>query len=183
MKLVYNDYGGVYGINFQAKHNSQIELVKNILSHKDDKTLPTRIDAMGLQSHYSVITSKSIIEREIQDFVNEGIDVHITELDIGTFDNYNNFKDKVGTANKQYNSLAEAYKAFFQVYIKNRKTDSKHGIESITIWGLNDENTWLNMDSQKVWLGNCTQYPLLFTKKNNSYYPKGAFFAVIDAAE
>lgn len=183
VKLVYNDYGGVYGTNFQSKHNSQMELVEIILSHKDDTTFPTRLDAMGLQSHYSVITSKSIIQREIQDFVNKGIDVHITELDIGTFDNYNNSKDKVGTANKQYNSLAEAYKAFFQVYIENRKTDSKHGVESITIWGLNDENTWLNTPSQQQYLGNCTQYPLLFTKKNNSYYPKGAFFAVIDAAE
>ena len=87
--------------------------------------------------------------------------------------------------NKQYISLAEAYKAFFKVYIQNRKTDTKHGIESITLWGLNDENTWLNVpqNGQMQWLGNCIQYPLLFTKKNNKYYPKGAFFAVIDAAE
>ena len=185
VKLVYNDYGGVYGTTLQAKHSSQLEIVNLILQHKDDATLPTRLDAMGLQSHYSVITSKSIIEKEIQDFISKGIDVHITELDIGTFDNYNKMKDRVGTQNKQYNSLAEAYKAFFKVYIQNRKTDTKHGVESITIWGLNDENTWLNapQNGQMQWLGNCEQYPLLFTKKNNNYYPKGAFFAVIDAAE
>ena len=184
VKLVYNDYGGVYGTSLQAKHSSQLELVNLILSHKNDD-LPTRLDAMGLQSHYSVITGKSVIEKEIQDFVSKGIDVHITELDIGTFDNYDHSRDLVKTQNKQYNSLADAYKAFFKVYLQNRKTDSKHGVESITIWGLNDENTWLNapQNGQMQWLGNCAQYPLLFTKQNNNYYPKGAFFAVIDAVE
>ncbi len=184
VKLVYNDYGGVYGTSLQAKHSSQLELVNLILSHKNDD-LPTRLDAMGLQSHYSVITGKSIIEKEIQDFVSKGIDVHITELDIGTFDNYDHSRDLVKTQNKQYNSLADAYKAFFKVYLQNRKTDSKHGVESITIWGLNDENTWLNapQNGQMQWLGNCAQYPLLFTKHNNNYFPKGAFFAVIDAVE
>lgn len=140
---------------------------------------------MGLQSHHSVIISKSAVENEVKDFINKGINVQITELDIGTWNNYNVLKDIVGTSNKQFNSLAEAYKAYFQVYLNNRKTESANGVESITIWGLNDENTWLNVpqNGQMQWLGNCTQYPLLFTKKNNNYYPKGAFFAVIDAVE
>jgi endo-1,4-beta-xylanase len=92
----------------------------------------------------------------------------------------------VGVSGKQFNSLADAYKAFFQVYIKLRKTPSKHGVESITIWGLNDEHTWLNMEYQKKWLGNCDQYPLLFTKPDDkkwTYIPKPAFYAVIDAAK
>ena len=183
VKLCYNDYGGVYGTSTNNKHKSQLRLVKLILSHKDDATLPTRLDAMGLQSHHSVRVSKSAVENEVKDFINLGINVQITELDVGTWDNYNNTKDIVGTANKQFYSLADAYNAYFKVYLNNRKTESKKGVESITIWGLNDENTWLNTPGQQMWLGECTQYPLLFTKKNNSYYPKGAFFAVIDAAE
>ena len=186
VKLCYNDYGGIYGTNLSAKHTSQMKIVDLILSHKDDATLPTRIDAMGLQSHYSVKVSAGAVESEIKDFINKGLDVHITELDIGTWDNYNNANDSVGTSGKQFNSLAAAYKAYFQVYIKNRKTDSTHGVENVTVWGLNDENTWLNVESngQMQWLGNCKQYPLLFTKSDNGwkYYPKPAFNAVIAAA-
>lgn len=186
VKLCYNDYGGIYGTNLQAKHTSQMKIVDLILAHKDDAALPTRIDAMGLQSHYSVKVSAGAVESEIKDFINKGLDVHITELDIGTWNNYNNSKDSVGVDGKQFNSLAAAYKAYFQVYIKNRKTDSAHGVENVTVWGLNDENTWLNVESngQMQYLGNCKQYPLLFTKPGSGwkYYPKPAFNAVIAAA-
>ncbi len=185
VKLCYNDYGGIYGTSTNNKHSAQLRVVDLILSHKNDK-LPTRLDAMGLQSHHSVKNSAGAVEKEITDFSAKGLDVHITELDIGTWDNYNKEKDLVGVSGKQFNSLADAYKAYFQVYIKNRKTASKHGIESITIWGLNDENTWLNMEYQKKWLGNCTQYPLLFVKPNSekwNYITKPAFYAVIEAAK
>ena len=185
VKLVYNDYGGIYGTSTSDKHAKQLRVVDLILSHKDDAVLPTRLDAMGLQSHHSVKNSASAVEKEITDFIAKGLDVQITELDIGTWSSYNKEKDLVGVSGKQFNSLADAYKAYFQVYIKNRKTESKHGVESITVWGLNDENTWLNMEYQKKWLGNCTQYPLLFVKpdaKKWSYIPKPAFYAVIDAA-
>ena len=141
---------------------------------------------MGLQSHHSVKNSAAAVEKEITDFIAKGLDVQITELDIGTWNSYNKEKDVVGVNGKQFNSLADAYKAFFQVYIKLRKTPSKHGVESITIWGLNDEHTWLNMEYQKKWLGNCDQYPLLFTKPDDkkwTYTPKPAFYAVIDAAK
>ena len=178
VKLVYNDYGGAYG----AKHQSQLRLTQLILDHQNDE-LPTRLDAMGLQSHYSVKVSDSTIENEIKDFINQGLNVHITELDIGTCGNYNSKTDTVNASGKQFNSLAEAYKAYFKVYINNRKTASKNGIENITIWGINDENTWLNSDDQKKWLDNCTQYPLLFTKSNDTYYTKPAFYAVIEAAK
>jgi hypothetical protein len=42
------------------------------------------------------------------------------------------------------------------------------------------------MEYQKKWLGNCTQYPLLFVKpdaKKWSYQTKPAFYAVIDEAK
>ncbi|BDC93562.1 endo-1,4-beta-xylanase [Treponema bryantii] len=185
VKLVYNDYGGIYGTSVSDKHAKQLRVVDLILSHKDDATLPTRLDAMGLQSHHSVKNSAGAVEKEITDFLAKGIDVQITELDIGTWNSYDKEKDIVGVSGKQFNSLSDAYKAYFQVYIKNRKTASKHGVESITVWGLNDENTWLNMEYQKKWLGNCNQFPLLFTKPNSNkwvYYTKPAFYAVIEAA-
>lgn len=208
-QLVYNDYGGLSGTSTSNKHQSQLRLVKLIQDAQNDSSFPTRIDAMGLQSHYSVKNSASAYQTEIQDFINLGLDVQITELDIATCDNYDADTDTVGTSGKQFDSLAAAYKAFFTMFLNNRKTDSAHGVNCVTIWGLNDESTWLNSTSQIKWNGDCIQYPLLFSLINNvdgttktittadgnttlgildqfdegdSYKPKPAFYSVIAAA-
>ncbi|MCR4733720.1 MAG: endo-1,4-beta-xylanase [Treponema sp.] len=167
IKLCYNDYGGLSGTSTSNKHQSQLRVVDLILNHKNDTNWPTRLDAMGLQSHYSVKNSASAFEKEIKDFIAKGIDVQITELDIATCDNYKNSSDTVGTSGKQFNSLSDAYAAFFKVFLDNRKTSSTKGIDSITIWGLNDEATWLNTTSQIKWIGESIQYPLLFKLINN----------------
>ncbi len=164
VELCYNDYGGAYGY----KHNSQLLLVKKILAHKNDSStlLPTRLDAMGLQSHYSVTLSASSFENEIKDFIDLGINVQITELDIATKDNYSDSTDTVGTQYKAYDSLAAAYKAYFTMFLNNRKTSSTKGISCVTIWGIYDEATWLNSSSQIYWQGDVIQYPLLFKLDN-----------------
>ncbi|MCR5387110.1 MAG: endo-1,4-beta-xylanase [Treponema sp.] len=182
VKLCYNDYGGIYENRMSDKHESMLRVVDLLLKHKSDP-LPTRIDVMGLQAHCNVKNGAAIFEKEIKDFILRGIDVHITELDIGTWNGYNPNTDAVKITGKQYKTLSAAYKDFFAMFIRNRKTEDKHGIECVTIWGLNDEATWLNSPSQRVWLGNCDQYPLFFTKKGKSYIPKKAFYAVIEAAE
>ena len=182
VKLCYNDYGGIFENRMSDKHKSMLRIVDMLLKHKSD-SMPTRIDAMGLQAHCNVKNSAAIFEKQVKDFTARGIDVHITELDIGTWNGYKPETDSVKIAGKQYKSLSDAYKDFFKMFIRNRKTQDKCGIECVTIWGLNDEATWLNSPSQRVWLGNCDQYPLLFTKKGKSYIPKKAFYAVIEAAD
>lgn len=209
-QLVYNDYGGLSGTSTSNKHQSQVRLVKLIQNAESDESFPTRINAMGLQSHYSVKNSASAFESEIKDFINLGLDVQITELDIASCENYDAANDSVGASGKQFDSVAEAYKSFFEMFLKNRKTSSKNGVNSITIWGLNDESTWLNTTSQIKWIGECIQYPLLFKLINNvdgntktittsdgattlgtldqydegdSFKAKAAFYSVIQAAE
>lgn len=166
-QLVYNDYGGLFGISTSNKHKSQLRLVQLILDHKNDAKMPTRIDAMGLQSHYNVTISTTAYETEIKDFINKGLDIQITELDIATCADYNLDTDTVGCAGKQFNSLAEAYYSYMQMFIKNRKTSTSKGINCVTIWGLSDEQTWLNTQGQRKWIGNCDQYPLLFNLINS----------------
>ena len=166
-QLVYNDYGGLFGTSTNDKHKSQLRLVQLILDHKNDAKMPTRIDAMGLQSHYNVTISTTAYETEIKDFINKGLDVQITELDIATCADYNLATDTVGCAGKQFNSLAEAYYSYMQMFIKNRKTSTSKGINCVTIWGLSDEQTWLNTQGQRKWIGNCDQYPLLFNLINS----------------
>ncbi|MCR4954286.1 MAG: endo-1,4-beta-xylanase [Treponema sp.] len=162
IKLVYNDYGGLNGTTTSNKHKSQLRVADLILSHKNDDSWPTRLDAMGLQSHYSVKNSASAFETEIKDFIQKGLDVQITELDIATCESYNAETDTVGASGKQYNSVSAAYAAFFKVFLDNRKTNSANGVDSITIWGLNDESSWLQTKGQRYWIGDCLQYPLLF---------------------
>ena len=166
-QLVYNDYGGLFGTSTNDKHKSQLRLVQLILDHKNDAKMPTRIDAMGLQSHYNVTISTTAYETEIKDFINKGLDIQITELDIATCADYNLATDTVGCAGKQFNSLAEAYYSYMQMFIKNRKTSTRKGINCVTIWGLSDEQTWLNTQGQRKWIGNCDQYPLLFNLINS----------------
>ena len=166
-QLVYNDYGGLSRTSTSNKHKSQLRLVQLILDHKNDAKMPTRIDAMGLQSHYNVTISTTAYETEIKDFINKGLDVQITELDIATCADYNLDTDTVGCAEKHFNSLAEAYYSYMQMFIKNRKTSTSKGINCVTIWGLSDEQTWLNTQGQRKWIGNCDQYPLLFNLINS----------------
>lgn len=165
--LCYNDYN----CTESAKRNGMLKLIDAVQKHQNDETLPTRIDVMGMQSHISKNTSSSDYQSAINDFTKKGLDIHVTELDVATETSYNSAE------------LAKAYNRFFKLFVDNRKTSSKHGITSITIWGINDESTWLNTPSQMQWHGNTTQYPLLFIKPNGKYYIKEAFTSVIDAAK
>lgn len=165
--LCYNDYN----CNIPEKRQGMIKVLDNILAARNDKTLPTRIDAMGMQAHIGKYVKVSDYEKAIQTFLAKGLDVQITELDIATEEKYDE------------DELYRVYKDYFTMFIKNRKIKGKNGITSITIWGINDEATWLNSPSQIKWHKNTIQYPLLFQLKGNSYQPKKAFYGVIEAAK
>lgn len=166
--LCYNDYNCTDG----TKRTGMVKVLKNIISHETDETLPTRIDAMGMQSHISVNTSTSSFVSAVKDYLNLGLDVQVTELDIATETNY------------KPSTLAKWYYDFFKLFIKYRKTESSNGISTITIWGINDESTWLNSKDQMQWHGNVKQYPLLFRKNaSGEIITKEAFDKVIEAAQ
>ena len=165
--LCYNDYN----CTDNTKRKGMLKLLDNVIAAQNDSNLPARIDVMGMQSHISKRTKLSDFERAIDDFTAKGLDVQVTELDIATEENYDE------------NELAQVYKNYFNLFLNKRKTDSKKGLTAITIWGINDESTWLNSPDQIKWHGNKKQFPLLFELKGNSYIPKKAFFAVVEAAE
>ncbi len=165
--LAYNDYN----CHEAAKRRGILNLLDDIIEARKLKILPARIDVMGMQSHISKDTNPKDIEAAISDFVKKGLDIHITELDVATEAKYD------------ADELANAYAAFFKTYINNRKTKKKNGITSITIWGLNDEATWLNAPYMLKWHQNTTQFPLLFEMKSGKYTPKKAFYSVIETAK
>jgi len=165
--LCYNDYG----VTNRTKRTGMLKVLDDIQAASNDEILPSRIDVMGMQSHISINTNVLDYNSAIMDFTSKGLDVHVTELDVAT------------ESNNDPANLRTYYKTLFTIILKNRKTPEKNGITSVTIWGLNDEDTWLNSPSQIKWHGNVTQYPLLFTKQNGVYLTKPAFFGVIEAVE
>lgn len=164
--LCYNDYNS----NIEVKRKGMLKVLDNIMAAQNDSELPTRIDAMGLQTHVSKYVKASDFEKSIHDFLAKGLDVQITEIDIATEEKYDE------------DELYRVYKDYFTMFLKNRKTEGKNGVTAITVWGINDESTWLNSPDQIKWHKNKTQYPLLFQLKGTSYVPKKAFYGVIEAA-
>lgn len=165
--LTYNDYN----CHEMPKRSGMLTLLDEIIAAEQLDDLPARIDVMGMQSHISKDTKTSDIQAAIDDFVAKGLDIHITELDIATEAHYDS------------EELANAYYNVFKTYVANRKTSAKNGITSITIWGLNDEATWLNAPYMLKWHQNTQQFPLLFEMKEGKYMPKAAFYSVIKAAK
>ena len=162
VKLCYNDYN----CYMSGKTNGIIKLLTAVKNASGDSTLPTRIDVMGMQSHVGTsYPTVSAYETALKKFINFGLDVHVTEFDLAN-----------GTSTYSSSSNKALYKQYFTMFINNRKT-SGHGVTCVTIWGLNDENSWLQSSNST------TQYPLLFTLSGSTYYTKPEFYGVLEAAQ
>lgn len=158
VKLCYNDYG-TYS---EAKTNAICKIVDAIQAEPK-----ARIDVVGMQSHMKIdYPGVAAFEKAVKRFTEKGVNVQVTEMDIAN-------------GSTGYNSmrLKKVYKDYFNLFIKCRKTDDTKGIEGVTLWGINDEGTWLN--SMQEYRGH-TQYPLIF--KTSNYICKPAFYGVLEAA-
>lgn len=162
VKLVYNDYSSYA----PAKTQAICQIVRAIQSDPD-----ARIDCVGMQSHigmdYPALKGGAgSYEAAIQAFTELGVDVQVTELDMGT-----------GSTRYNSEAMAARYKELFKLLIKMRKTDDRHGVCGVTLWGTVDERSWIynNKDG-----GNSHQHPLLF---DGNFTCKPAFFAVLEAAK
>lgn len=160
--LVYNDYG----CSSIAKNKAIMKLVENIKATPD-----ARIDAVGMQTHVSIGNPRisgglGTFEGAIQNFLSLGVDVQITEMDLSNGDS-------------PYDGEAQrgAYKEYFEVFLRNRKTAEKNGIMGVTFWGLLDEQSWIYKpnNGSKIY-----HKPLLFEA---GFETKPALFGVIDAVE
>ncbi|MDR1692967.1 MAG: endo-1,4-beta-xylanase [Oscillospiraceae bacterium] len=93
------------------------------------------IEALGLQAHYNVSGLRtSDVEATIQRFIEAGVDVIVTELDIpgGGWPNYT----PIETA-EQEKVQATLYAELFQIF-------KKYGdnISRVTVWGIDDPTSW-----------------------------------------
>jgi len=176
-KLFYNDYS----MTAKGRRDAVVKLVGELKRRK------IRIDGVGMQGHWSLDWPRvQDIEKSIVAFHEAGVDVHITELDVGvlprkagmwgadvakrlegdpTMDPYRD-----GLPEEMQRKLAKRYADLFGLFLKHSDK-----IEKVTFWGVTDRHSWLNNWPIK----GRTNYPLLFDREGR---PKPAFDAVIGVA-
>ena len=162
--LAYNDYNEYMDYDGGWKTTGILKLLDSIKNGEaktiNGKSVKPRIDVMGMQSHVGESwPGVSGYETALKKYLETGLDVHVTEFDV---------------AAKSTNNAKNAYSEYFKMLKKYGKNYSgKNKITSVTIWGINNEDSWISNEG--------TQYPLLFTKVGNEYYANDSFYAVIDA--
>lgn len=163
VQLVYNDYNCYLEWNQGWKTSAIKSLVKAIENAPaktvNGKSVKPRLDVLGMQSHVGeTYPTLAGYETAVKTLLGLGYDIHVTEFDIAS-------KKKVDE------KLFANYFKLFMKYSKSKGTTiNGHGITSVTVWGINDENSWISKGG--------SQYPLLFTKKNGKYYTKDCFTAI-----
>lgn len=145
-KLYYNDFN----LDDATKADAVVTLVKSL----QEKGI--KIDGIGMQGHYNTTTSIKAVENSIKKFKELGVEISITELDVGHY-------SMAGTEMTEEEEILQAqkYAQLFQVFKKYADV-----IDRVTFWGIDDATSWR-------W-ENC---PLIFDK---DYQPKEAYYAVLD---
>lgn len=159
--LYYNDYN----MN-EAWKREAVSLMIEEFNKKWKKTgfnfLSSRplVEGAGMQSHYWVgDLNVSDVEKSIQRFIQAGVRVSITELDIPAGTYQNQAKPPLSAADEL--KQAQLYAQLFQIYLKYADN-----IERVTFWGKADSQSWRSFGS-----------PLLFDRY---FGPKKAFEAVME---
>ncbi len=157
--LCYNDY------------NSYMENKTQAICTTVDRIRQTegaRIDVVGMQSHViDDFPGAEAFDKAIKTFAAKNVDIHVTEFDLA-----NRQQEKYSI---EWNT--KLYESYFKVMVDNMKKDGKRGVTSITIWGLDDQSSWLNNQYHR------DTYPLLFRKVGNSYGVKQEFYNVLKVAK
>jgi endo-1,4-beta-xylanase len=175
--LIYNDYS----LPTPNKRDGVIKLIADI------KEQGARVDVIGMQGHYHLdYPLLSELEESIVAFSALGCKVHFTEMDVNILPKIEDYHGADISVERMYSAefnpwpdslpdsmqtvLADRYASFFEIFIRQKDI-----IDRVTIWGMQDGNSWLN-----EWpIRGRANYPLLFDR---SYKPKKAFWALIELA-
>ncbi len=127
VKLCYNDY------NIDDANANKTRGVYNMV--RDFKARGVPIDCVGLQSHFG--NPPSNYQQNIAQFAALGVDVQITELDVG------------GSGSAQ----ADAYRRVTQACMAVPRCTG------ITVWGVTDKYSWRSGDTPLLFDGNYNKKP------------------------
>jgi endo-1,4-beta-xylanase len=124
------------------------------------------IDGIGTEMHITISTAKAGIDYMFQKLAATGLKIRISELDVKV--NGNSIYDFSLTPQVlAYQSTT--YHDVVSSYLKNVPVAQR---QDITVWGVNDANSWLYK--------NGADFPLLF---DNSYTPKPAYNGFLQALQ
>lgn len=144
VKLIYNDYS----VPYEPKLTGIYELVSGL----NEKGI---IDGVGFQAHYQMANpAVQQVTAAMQKFIDLGLKIRVTELDIEAADNSD---EEMMKQAKRYASLMSAFQQYSDY------------IDAVVIWGISDGTSW-----------KADQYPLLF---NADMQPKYAFWALTDPTQ
>lgn len=123
-KLYYNDYyiEGLSEMTYKA--DFAYKVVKGLVKRE------VPIDGVGLQCHFTLdnYPGKNSMGRVIKRFIDLGLEVYITELDI---------KIENGVTEEKLEKQADIYKEIMELVIDNQPG------ATITTWGFNDSQTYV----------------------------------------
>ena len=154
--LFINDYN----TNVPAKR----EALFNLVSQLRDEGVP--VDGVGHQMHINIEwPSVSETEQMLQRFIPLGVDQQVTEMDLSI---YTNSGESFPTPPpERLVTQGHRYQAMFDLF-----REYADQLSSVTIWGLADDDTWL--DSFPVTRKDA---PLLFDTRLQS---KPAYWGIVD---
>lgn len=160
--LIYNDYN----LWKPEKRAGVVRFVKNLQKQG------IKIDAIGLQGHYSLVGPDiKDVENSIKAFAELGVQVMFTELDVTALPNPWELEGAEVSQNYENSPTLDPYTKEFpdsmQVKLANRYGDlfslflkHKDKVSRVTFWGVNDGHTWLN-----GWpIKDRTNHPLFFDR-------------------
>ncbi|WEG13239.1 endo-1,4-beta-xylanase [Pullulanibacillus sp. KACC 23026] len=159
--LYYNDYNETDAWKREAIAQMVEDLNKKWLKDKRN-TDPSRklIEGVGMQSHYYTSgPDPSQVEATIQRFIQAGVKISVSELDVG-YGSYGGTAYPTLTQDQQV-TQADYYARLFEIY----KAYADH-IQRVTVWGKADSQSWRSTNS-----------PVLF---DSLFAPKQAYYAVLD---
>ena len=164
VKLFYNDYNDTNA----KKADGICKMIEKVKQNPE-----ARIDGMGMQGHYDMNTSALEFEESAKKYAEVVDEIQITELDMKSSNDYDG-----SNQDEEYQKQAYQYKSLYDTVVRLRKEENIP-ITSITFWGTDDGNSWLNSSNSVGGSadGSRPQCPLLF---DAAFCPKPAFWAFVD---
>ncbi len=167
LELYYNDYNECDA----KKRAGIIKLLEAVKAEEGEPGVGTRIDAMGMQGHYSADgpSGKDIKESAIAYGKVVG-SVQITEWDLSASKSYDGSAE---SREKEYEKQTQTYRDMYE----GLQAAQKEGVNitGMTFWGTIDSLSWLNFRSNVGGGSSASrkQCPLLF---DDRFAPKPCFW-------